>query len=217
MKTNRAGLLLIVFALLALAACSQSAPQATPPATVVASTAVPATAVAATPQPAASPLPVSTSPAADNWDDRAIFRAGLIKDEQAALDQLPGASVYHLDVELAADLAALQGQPRPRVIEQQARSGLHQPIGQGGDPFDQRGRLTAHQRRFGLVRDQLCRSIEILCGQSMIDRCDPQVVLLTPGAGAAMKLFHFRRSRLAQPPLQQIGKQAMMAVRCPAA
>jgi aminopeptidase N len=119
MKTNRAGLLLIVFALLALTACSPSAPQVTPPATVVGATAVPATVAAVTPPPSASPVPASTPAAVDTWDDRAIFRAGLIKDEQAVLDQLPGASVYHLDVELAADLTSLHGQLRVRYTNQE--------------------------------------------------------------------------------------------------
>ena len=64
-------------------------------------------------------MPTSTSPTVDNWDDRAIFRAGLIKEEQAALDQLPGASVYHLDMELAADLASLDGQLRVRYTNQE--------------------------------------------------------------------------------------------------
>lgn len=43
------------------------------------------------------------------WDDRSPFRAGLIEGEQSILGQLPGASVYHLDVQLSDDLVNLQG------------------------------------------------------------------------------------------------------------
>lgn len=44
------------------------------------------------------------------WADRSIFEAGLIDTEQAVLDQLAGASVYHLDLEISDDLTHLQGQ-----------------------------------------------------------------------------------------------------------
>lgn len=113
MKTNRASLLLIVFVLLTVAACNQNAPQTALPATAVPATSAPAATVATVTQ------PVATPPTADHWDDRAIFRAGLIKDEQAALDQLPGATVYHLDVQLAGDLSGLQGQLRVRYTNQE--------------------------------------------------------------------------------------------------
>lgn len=43
------------------------------------------------------------------WADRSPFRTGLINAEQAVLDGLPGASVYHLDVQLSDDLVSLQG------------------------------------------------------------------------------------------------------------
>jgi|GEM_PF-135845 len=43
------------------------------------------------------------------WADRSPFRAGLIPDEQAVLDDLRGATVYHLDMQLSADLVNLQG------------------------------------------------------------------------------------------------------------
>lgn len=34
------------------------------------------------------------------WQDREIFRAGLVSSEQAVLEQLPGAPVYHLDLQI---------------------------------------------------------------------------------------------------------------------
>jgi hypothetical protein len=43
------------------------------------------------------------------WDDRAIFREGLIEAEQPALDRLPGATVYHIDLEIPRDFGRLQG------------------------------------------------------------------------------------------------------------
>ncbi len=43
------------------------------------------------------------------WADRSPFRAGLIDSEQPILDQLSGASVYHLDVQLDHDLLNLTG------------------------------------------------------------------------------------------------------------
>ncbi len=89
---------LIVFALMAVPACSPNMPQATPVQTVA--TAIP-------------------GPAADNWDDREIFRAGLIKDEQNTLEQLSGASAYHLDVRIADDFTSLQGQEQVRYTNQE--------------------------------------------------------------------------------------------------
>jgi hypothetical protein len=37
------------------------------------------------------------------WDDRDIFREGLIEGEQAVLDELPGATVYHIDLRIPDD------------------------------------------------------------------------------------------------------------------
>ena len=91
MKELRIGraFVVLVFVLVASVACSQN----TPPAS-------------------------SARSAGDNWDDRAVFRAGLIQDEQMTLEQLPGASVYHLDVQIADNLASLQGQERVRYTNQ---------------------------------------------------------------------------------------------------
>jgi len=54
------------------------------------------------------------------WDDRSPFRSGLVADEQAALDGLAGASVYHIDFEIADDLAHLKGRQRVRYTNQEA-------------------------------------------------------------------------------------------------
>ncbi len=124
MKTIRACWLLITCALLTFTACIPGGPPAAAPATAlpatVTATAVPPTATAAVAtRPSASPSPVPVQSATDNWDDRTIFRAGLIKAGQAVLDQLSGASVYHLDVQIAADFSTLQGRMRVRYTNQE--------------------------------------------------------------------------------------------------
>jgi hypothetical protein len=45
-----------------------------------------------------------------NWDDRSVYASGLIKEEQETLKQLPGASVYHIEIEIADDLTSVSGQ-----------------------------------------------------------------------------------------------------------
>ncbi len=60
------------------------------------------------PVPTAAPTPVSdifNTP----WDDRSPFQSGLVQAEQPALNQLPKASVYHLEFNLADDLYHVTG------------------------------------------------------------------------------------------------------------
>ena len=61
-----------------------------------------------------SPTPTSTpppevDPSTIDWDDRSIYRAGLVPSAQPVLDELSGASVYHMDLNLADDLLSLTG------------------------------------------------------------------------------------------------------------
>lgn len=50
------------------------------------------------------------SPGSDAaWDERSTYRAGLIKAEQAALDSLSGASVYHIELHIPDDFGRLEG------------------------------------------------------------------------------------------------------------
>jgi hypothetical protein len=44
------------------------------------------------------------------WEDRSIFAAGLVALDQPVLSQLPGASVYHLDMAIGDSLQEVQGQ-----------------------------------------------------------------------------------------------------------
>ena len=70
-----------------------------------------------TPQPTSAPTqPLSTRVASHPfdtaWDDRSIFAQGLIDAEQEVLNGLPGASVYHIDLQISDDLLLLQGRER---------------------------------------------------------------------------------------------------------
>jgi hypothetical protein len=113
-KCSLFGYLFVLSALLLSAGCAQS----TPPPPLPVSTATPVIVSLATPQPVSTSIPAVV----DNWGDRAIFRSGLIQSEQKALEQLPGASIYHLDVQLADDLASLQGQERVRYTNQEDKA-----------------------------------------------------------------------------------------------
>lgn len=53
------------------------------------------------------------------WDDRSPFRPGLIGTEVNALDQLPGASVYHMDLAISADLQTIEGKQEVRYTNQE--------------------------------------------------------------------------------------------------
>lgn len=59
------------------------------------------------------------------WDNRSPFRAGLIASEQAALDQLDGASVYHIDLQIGDDLVHLEGRQDVRYTNQET-----EPLGE---------------------------------------------------------------------------------------
>jgi len=66
-----------------LASCSVSTPTATPP---------------------PDPDPLHTP-----WEDRSIFKAGLVASEQSVLDELLTASIYHIEFNIADDLFHLTG------------------------------------------------------------------------------------------------------------
>lgn len=117
--------LILTLAIVLLVACQTSAPTTAPVST--ATKAKPETPVSAetvardTPS---VPAPISFDFA---WDDRSPFRTGLIASEQAALyrvqygalDQLEGASVYHIDLRIADDLVHLEGRQDVRYTNQE--------------------------------------------------------------------------------------------------
>jgi hypothetical protein len=61
------------------------------------------------PSPTPTATPVLVSPDEVAWDDRSVFQEGLIAAEQSVLDGLPGATVYHIDLQIPDDLMVLQG------------------------------------------------------------------------------------------------------------
>lgn len=64
-----------------------------------------------------SNVTVSSAPVA--WDNREIFRAGLIQAEQPVLEQLPGASLYQIELEIAGDFTRLFGREQVRYTNQE--------------------------------------------------------------------------------------------------
>ncbi len=66
--------------------------------------------------PTATPAPrVPPSPVFDTaWDDHTPFAAGLRPDQQSVLNNLPGASVYHLAVTIAPDMTHVSGRESVR-------------------------------------------------------------------------------------------------------
>jgi len=53
--------------------------------------------------------PTDPEPAGIDWNDREVYRSGLIDAEQSVLDGLEGATVYHIDLEIADDRTHVAG------------------------------------------------------------------------------------------------------------
>ena len=53
------------------------------------------------------------------WDNRSAFRHGLVSSEAAALDELPSASIYHLDLAISLDLLSVAGLQEVRYTNQE--------------------------------------------------------------------------------------------------
>lgn len=72
------------------------------------------------PQPTnTSPVPSLADPFETDWDDRSWFKNGLVSNEEGVLDQLPGASVYHIDLAISEDLEHLIGELEVRYTNQE--------------------------------------------------------------------------------------------------
>lgn len=54
-----------------------------------------------------------------DWDDREPFRAGLIAAEQPVLERLPGASVYHLAIQISQELNAVEAHQQVRYTNKE--------------------------------------------------------------------------------------------------
>lgn len=72
--------------------------------------------------PSPSPQPsLPTSTIFDiGWDDREPFSAGLIAAEQGVLQQLPGASIYHLDLQISNEMTKVSGEMDIRYTNQES-------------------------------------------------------------------------------------------------
>jgi aminopeptidase N len=66
-----------------------------------------------------TPTPAATQPVEASRDDQAIFREGLIESEQAVVEQLRGATEYHIDLSIADDLLTLQGHEEVRYTNRE--------------------------------------------------------------------------------------------------
>jgi aminopeptidase N len=91
---------------LLLLACTFSTPTST--ATAPAPTASPSEV-----SPTADVTPVSTSSGPDPletpWDDRSLFQGGLVESQQAVLDDLAGASIYHIEFNIDDSIYQISG------------------------------------------------------------------------------------------------------------
>ena len=62
------------------------------------------------PSPASTPTGTSVPDLFDTpWDDRSLFKSGLVVSEQSVLNELPNASVYHIEFRIAKDLYHVEG------------------------------------------------------------------------------------------------------------
>ncbi len=57
-----------------------------------------------------------------NWDDRTVFSSGLISSEQETLQQLHGASIYHIDISISEDMTTIKGREEVRFTNQESSS-----------------------------------------------------------------------------------------------
>jgi aminopeptidase N len=116
-ESNKVKVLKHVLLLLGIAAgmaCRSAEPAPKVPPTA----AVPPTSQAAT-MPTDTPIPSLLGVA---WHDRAPFIKGLIAEEQTVLQQLQGASVYHIDLQVADDLLRLSAQQQVRYTNQETQA-----------------------------------------------------------------------------------------------
>ena len=121
-KTTLRTILATLLTLAVLAACTTPTPTATPfPTNIPEPTAAPTPSEGPTAVSVPSLTPTHIAPHLFDvaWDDRAIFREGLIGAEQAVLDQLSGASVYHIDLQIPDDFSLLQGREEVRYTNQE--------------------------------------------------------------------------------------------------
>src|SRR5690349_21352952 len=70
------------------------------------------------PSPASTPTATSVPDLFDtSWDDRSLFKSGLVVSEQSVLNELPDASVYHIEFRIAEDLYHVEGTEEVRYTK----------------------------------------------------------------------------------------------------
>ena len=87
---------------LILLSCTLATPTTTPP------TPTP-TVVSPTPPATPTSVPAGSDPLDTPWDDRSLFRNGLVQSQQAVLDELDGASVYHIEFNIDDSIYQISG------------------------------------------------------------------------------------------------------------
>jgi hypothetical protein len=70
------------------------------------------------PPPPVAPATVTVTSSPDlfdtPWEDRSLFKSGLVSSEQSVLDELPDASVYHIELQIAQDMYHIAGMEKVR-------------------------------------------------------------------------------------------------------
>ena len=94
----------IIVSVFSLALLLTSCTSATPGTTSPSNTSVPSI----------TSTPSNIDPTSSPWEDRSIFKNGLMQSQQSILNGLKGASVYHLELNIAADLYNVTGQEEVR-------------------------------------------------------------------------------------------------------
>jgi hypothetical protein len=71
--------------------------------------------------PSASPTPANQlDPFQIPWNDRSIFQSGLVESARPALDELPAASIYHIDFKISDDLYKFTGTEEVRYTNNES-------------------------------------------------------------------------------------------------
>jgi len=119
----------VVVLILSLAGCSQPAkaptPTATPPPAATPQTTATIEPVATSapgeePAPPSSPASAASDLLGVAWDDRAVFREGLVDAEEGVLDDLSGATVYHIDLQIPDEPVVVRGRQEVRYTNQES-------------------------------------------------------------------------------------------------
>lgn len=75
--------------------------------------------VSAMPITSRPPERITTPPLDINWDDYTLFKECLVESEHHILDEMTGASIYHLDVQIPGDFKQVTGYEEVRYTNQE--------------------------------------------------------------------------------------------------